>query len=195
MTRRTVGSKEGRWVELSKSQTVLAVSVRAASSGTVTIAVVFAFVGSKDIQSLIVVVIEADTVDFIASAGIRQEIMVWAFNAVSWKRSLARKTVGIGIADGRNDVAETVMEFFGRRTAQTVIAVWAITGLAGGIARLAGAFILTIQVETVFAGQALVGVGAVAGGARIIARRTVAAVKLIGELLSQITTFMAKAVR
>ena len=70
VARRTVGSKEGRWVELSKSQTVLAVSVGAASSGTVTIAVIFAFVGSKDIQSLIVDIIEADTVDFIASAGI-----------------------------------------------------------------------------------------------------------------------------
>ena len=55
--------------------------------------------------------------------------MVWAFNAVSWKRSLAGKTMGIGIAYGRNDVAETVMEFFGRKTAQTVITVWTITGL------------------------------------------------------------------
>ena len=56
--------------------------------------------------------------------------MVWAFNAVSWKRSLAGKTVGIGIANRGNDIAETVMEFFGRRTAQTVVTVWAITGLA-----------------------------------------------------------------
>ena len=41
----------------------------------------------------------------------------------------------------------------------------------------------------------MVGVGTVAGGARIIARRTVAAVVLIWELLSQIKTFVAIAER
>ena len=41
----------------------------------------------------------------------------------------------------------------------------------------------------------MIGVGAVTGGARIVARRAVAAIVHIGVLLSQIKTFVAIAVR